>query len=982
MAFVSVRNLTILLALVCVAVTAAICTGMAVDSGDRALDTTKTSNSQQLANSQASSDRALESTRASGAAAVDVCFQAASANVRKRTDELLLATAAVVTASVTGTLGVMERQSDHTYRFIASDQPVSRILLRSTNYGWSIRRFLYTQFKAFTGQGMAAQIFMTFNDHSLQVFESGTTIGTDPSGFHHIKFQHQNGPNTASQGTALFPAEINQTADFEYDGPGRLPNGGLEHPDCRAGQISPRTGQLCQMDALEGCREGAALRTQGERDDGWCPLSSNVGADTALLIKTFWAIGRGRWTPMLASGGFLGAGHVKVFGGEQGEKVGMCSASLDLRSISSFLSTLEVGGAGARGRIFMVIEKNWLMAMVPLPDLVQGGDMLAVSHGNATTFRYGFRAELGANGWWQVKRPVVQCIDPLIRGAARHVDSVGGYGGFKDAVTLFPINSSLTGGGWTETAPGPRVPTIDIYGAPQNETIPYVNGRTDDPALDPLAGYARDGEEFFVSVNELLIGDSGDPDMNVWLAVLIDREYVLGEIDRSQAATRKEIQESNERVAQEVEAAKLAVAAEIKRSNEDVQETLDKDRAILYSVIAGSSVVLMVMSVLFVAKIVAPIQQLQLDMHEVALMKLEHVDEGQTPSALAEVAAMQASFLQMIRNLREFRSYMPASVLVDDDEEEDEEPAGPDEASSISSAQRSHLKQVASRNSNGASHSELGRQESTLRTKRSVDGAGKAMGLGLHKKKAVVMSANVTRFSFTTQSMSADSVLDAVSKVVASFSNAVQQSKGVPDGFNADRFYATWGAVRPVASAKTNATLAAKKASTCAADQLSKVAEFGKVTAAVSAGDVMCGNMGTQSMRKFCCIGAAPGLAHMLVAHCNVLQTAVLVDSNVGGEVQGKMFSRLMPPVRTWRGVHKAFEVLEEKSVGEDEWMYQLEEGQKNDPNVLFNDAMQDYYQDNFSDAIQKLVQHGQEQGETAQHRIISEMAAAAQKGV
>ncbi len=53
-------------------------------------------------------------------------------------------------------------------------------------------------------------------------------------------------------------------------------------------------------------------------------------------------------------------------------------------------------------------------------------------------------------------------------------------------------------------------------------------------------------------------------------------------------------------------------------------------------------------------------------------MRLEKVDDERPPSKLHEVRSMEASFMKMVENLREFRNFMPQSVLVDS---EDEAPA-------------------------------------------------------------------------------------------------------------------------------------------------------------------------------------------------------------------------------------------------------------------------------------------------------------------
>eukprot|EP01061_Rhynchopus_euleeides_P043711 TRINITY_DN7636_c0_g1_i4.p1 TRINITY_DN7636_c0_g1~~TRINITY_DN7636_c0_g1_i4.p1 ORF type:complete len:360 (+),score=138.79 TRINITY_DN7636_c0_g1_i4:149-1081(+) len=54
-------------------------------------------------------------------------------------------------------------------------------------------------------------------------------------------------------------------------------------------------------------------------------------------------------------------------------------------------------------------------------------------------------------------------------------------------------------------------------------------------------------------------------------------------------------------------------------------------------------------------------------MANVAIMNLEAVDLERDPSRLSEVSVMQQSFRLMVRNLMEYRNYMPQSVLVEVD---------------------------------------------------------------------------------------------------------------------------------------------------------------------------------------------------------------------------------------------------------------------------------------------------------------------------
>ena len=129
-----------------------------------------------------------------------------------------------------------------------------------------------------------------------------------------------------------------------------------------------------------------------------------------------------------------------------------------------------------------------------------------------------------------------------------------------------------------------------------------------------------------------------------WLVITLDREYMLGDIDRSTLAAQ-------ERIRDEVDS---------------VDENLVRSRIILVVTVVVASVLLMLLALMLVIRIVAPLVQLQEEMARVAVMNLSQVDETRAISNIEEVGHMQTSFLQMLRNLKEYRNYMPASVLVED----------------------------------------------------------------------------------------------------------------------------------------------------------------------------------------------------------------------------------------------------------------------------------------------------------------------------
>merc|ERR1712167_376729 len=98
--------------------------------------------------------------------------------------------------------------------------------------------------------------------------------------------------------------------------------------------------------------------------------------------------------------------------------------------------------------------------------------------------------------------------------------------------------------------------------------------------------------------------------------------------------------------------------------------------------------------------------------------------------------------------------------------------------------------------------------------------------------------------------------------------------------------------------------------------------------------------MGCDGMKKFTCTGTSASMVHMIETANRKYGTEVMVDTYIQREVASTMFTRMLVKVNFKGKEHFYYEICGLKQVGEDEWMYQLEEGEKADPNKTFNQAM------------------------------------------
>eukprot|EP01059_Diplonema_ambulator_P002355 TRINITY_DN12013_c0_g1_i1.p1 TRINITY_DN12013_c0_g1~~TRINITY_DN12013_c0_g1_i1.p1 ORF type:complete len:1041 (+),score=333.58 TRINITY_DN12013_c0_g1_i1:72-3125(+) len=142
-------------------------------------------------------------------------------------------------------------------------------------------------------------------------------------------------------------------------------------------------------------------------------------------------------------------------------------------------------------------------------------------------------------------------------------------------------------------------------------------------------------------------------ELSWWVVVSIDLGYVVKVIKDQHTSTQ----------------------AETLKSRKEVDDKIAKDRRTSIIMVAGIALAMMIIAAAITAFLLKPVSEIQSQMSQVAEMDLEGV-EVTSRSFVREVRLMQISFLKMIANLREYRTYVPASVLENEDRTEVPPPTG------------------------------------------------------------------------------------------------------------------------------------------------------------------------------------------------------------------------------------------------------------------------------------------------------------------
>ena len=362
------------------------------------------------------------------------------------------------------------------------------------------------------------------------------------------------------------------------------------------------------------------------------------------------------------------------------------------------------------------------------------------------------------------------------------------------------------------------------------------------------------------------------------------------------------------------------------------------------------SVVCALLTMGAITVLLRPLRQLQGDMIDVAEMRLEGHNEAKPPCTLLEMREMQAAFLQMVVNLVEYRQYLPQSVLCDGSDAEEE--------GTTLSCGRSRT----SRTESFIGRAKSSKDVSTSRGGPRANLRDSAFAHGLKSKPVTLLVVNVKNFVSLTKQLDTQDVIAVHERYVEAIFNITKGVRGVVDEFVGDHVGVSFNTVIVTAAHKFKAVECAMQLRTVFGDTpMPELAKRGsadrlQVNMAVTTGKALVGNMGCSSMKKYTVIANAAVLVRVLERWGARWGVGCITDGVIGYDVSVSYVTRKVARMRVGERVQMLYELMDARAAGgNEEWMYQIERSDAENPCAAFNKAVDCVYDAQFREAVEYM---------------------------
>eukprot|EP00756_Hemistasia_phaeocysticola_P039437 Hpha_TRINITY_DN16814_c5_g4::TRINITY_DN16814_c5_g4_i1::g.151598::m.151598 len=406
-----------------------------------------------------------------------------------------------------------------------------------------------------------------------------------------------------------------------------------------------------------------------------------------------------------------------------------------------------------------------------------------------------------------------------------------------------------------------------------------------------------------------------------------DTKELQGIIDQKQAESQAAINEN-----------RAKASAQAQQTEDKANEDLEIALIIMVLSVVCSFILSVILSLMWVVLLANPLKHLNISVQLMGEVKVDEAVEyyNDTNTGSLKVVEMQEigkGFLAAAARLKEYRNYMPQSVLVDDDEEEEEVAESEKPVASKSSAKdqaKVSLKSVDSAGGARKSTDTVGGKSSAAsrasRMSKAIKLTGGPAAEGVKKKQISLLITNVVGWHPTTLQMPGDAIVAAHSAIVNHMIQTITKAKGVPDTFSGDRMMTSFGAVRNLSTHRKAAAVTAAGLQKLNPGELKDPVT---VSSAVVSGDALCGNIGCAGMKRFSFLSTLVTHGFALERVAKELGGLSVTDRVTGGEVKSDVVVCVVEFVLFTKRFQKPFEVLQiveaRKAGDDDEWMYQLE---------------------------------------------------------
>ncbi|KAJ9454255.1 hypothetical protein DIPPA_28302 [Diplonema papillatum] len=478
----------------------------------------------------------------------------------------------------------------------------------------------------------------------------------------------------------------------------------------------------------------------------------------------------------------------------------------------------------------------------------------------------------------------------------------------------------------------------------QNKTNPYkvqYFNVTEYPRNEEVRNhgvyvFARGGYQWATDVSELR-GHSEYTGVNGttywWQVSLLEKEGSLGWFI-ALMIPRAEIMRN-------IDAKTRAIKTDTAAARRKADDKRRDNFVILMIVIVVTAMVLLLGSFYMSKRIITPLLDLERDMSNVAIMRLEMVDLRKPLSYLHEVRDMQCSFKQMVSNLAEYRNYLPQAALVSDSADDDE--ASLRDSANATSKQQSRSSEVGSSNSHSHSLQQAkgGYYTHAGKDTKMADGRG-CLVEGVRKKSVSILLFNCCNWHQMMVERDTEACLATLSELLLLLLESVQESNGVAELFCGDRLWANFNAVRPLSSHRVSCANAGLLART----KVTARNGLPKLSFAACSAEAKVGNMGCTGMKKFTIFSTAVPWTAALERLNKEKGCGGLCDLWIMKDAEVKVALRcidmVMYPKRSLDPI-RVYEVMCLQTYSEQEWMYQLRDGEVSH-SQMWNKAMESVF--------------------------------------
>eukprot|EP00754_Rhynchopus_humris_P045053 Rhum_TRINITY_DN4581_c0_g1::Rhum_TRINITY_DN4581_c0_g1_i1::g.14934::m.14934 len=378
------------------------------------------------------------------------------------------------------------------------------------------------------------------------------------------------------------------------------------------------------------------------------------------------------------------------------------------------------------------------------------------------------------------------------------------------------------------------------------------------------------------------------------LGVMLPRDVVMATLDRNTAAT----------------------TANLERMNSNTEAKRDKKMAEAIFGVIALGLVSMVIFLVFNTVLARMLQEFA---ELMVLASQLHVDtvENET-SIITELAIMRKAMSILLLHIREYRSYLPQSVIPasESDTDVDETKSEGTTASASASVNKSMSGRV--------SHSTLSQAVASVSGSESHDAPVHSKAVFAVGLKSSKISYSVLNIKGWLKSTCDDGVrLETHARVVEQALDFVSKNQGMLEPFSGDRFEASYNASRQAVSHGSRALTALTHLSSWCAATLNL-----ETTSSCVTGTSKHGNMGHNGMKRFTFVTPLIGMAKALETLAKLRSFTCLVDQRMFSVMQSTF---LFFVVAKCQYDNKDFNVASVQGLlpaqADEEWMYQVDSG-------------------------------------------------------